>query len=262
MKAAPARARSFDAWASDYDRYRPDYPDALFDQIAARLMLPTAPHVADLGAGTGRATLAMAERGWHVTAVEPGRPMLDILRTRAADAGLLVATVQAPAEQTGLGPSTVDLATAAQAFHWFDAPAALAEMARVVRPGGGVALFWNVRDVDASRLLADYDALLGRFGVTADRHRAGPDPATGAAIRAAAAFGDPEFLQVRHMATMSPQAFIGLAFTSSYVRVLDADDQDRLADELAALVEREAGAAATLEVPYITDCWIAGRKDQ
>ncbi|HET6820883.1 MAG TPA: class I SAM-dependent methyltransferase, partial [Candidatus Limnocylindria bacterium] len=88
-----SRARSFDAWAGDYDRFRPGYPDALFEMIASELPLPRIPHVVDLGAGTGRASLAMAGLGWRVTAVEPGKPMLDVLRGRAANDGLLVSTV-------------------------------------------------------------------------------------------------------------------------------------------------------------------------
>ena len=61
----PARARGFDAWAGDYDRYRPTYPEELFEAIAQRLPIPRQPHVVDLGAGTGRASLAMAELGWR-----------------------------------------------------------------------------------------------------------------------------------------------------------------------------------------------------
>ena len=61
------RSRSFDAWASEYERYRPGYPDALFEHIAQRLGLPEQAQVADLGAGTGKAARAMARRGWRVT---------------------------------------------------------------------------------------------------------------------------------------------------------------------------------------------------
>ena len=82
--------------------------------------------------------------------------------------GLGSATVQATAEATGLEPAAFDLATAAQAFHWFDKPAALAEMARIVRPGGGIALFWNVRDEERSPFVADYHHLLGRYGDMAE----------------------------------------------------------------------------------------------
>ena len=135
------QARSFDAWADDYDRYRPEYPDELFTMIAADLELPARPEVADLGAGTGRASLAMARRGWHVVAVEPGAPMLQALRRAAAAERLHVRVLEATAEHTGLPAASVDLATAAQAFHWFDRPLALTEMGRIVRGGGGIALF-------------------------------------------------------------------------------------------------------------------------
>src|SRR6266516_3336722 len=125
----PERARSFDAWAGEYDRYRPGYPDVLFEEISRRLQLPETPLVVDLGAGTGRASLAMAALGWRVTAVEPGKPMLDVLRAHAADEGLLLSTVQGSAEATGLDPDSADLVTAAQAFHWFQMDAALTEVA-------------------------------------------------------------------------------------------------------------------------------------
>ena len=65
------RARGFDAWAGEYDRFRPGYPDELFGTIAARLGLPERPLVVDLGAGTGRAALAMAERGWQIDPASP-----------------------------------------------------------------------------------------------------------------------------------------------------------------------------------------------
>lgn len=255
------QAPSFDAWAGEYDRYRPGYPDELFDAIADRLSLPERPAVADLGAGTGRASLVMVRRGWRVTAVERGHGMLDVLRARAADEGLVVATVHADAEQTGMDPGSVDLATAAQAFHWFDRPRAVAEMARIVRPAGGIALFWNMRDMDDSALLGEYDELLGRAGIRRDRHRAGPDPTTAEAVRAETAFGEPEFFQVRHAVLMAPREFIGLAFTASYVQALDEATRTRFAEELAELVERHAAMGATLEVPYIVDCWAAGRNE-
>ena len=158
-----ARARGFESWAGEYDRFRPGYPEELFATIRERLDLPTHPQVVDLGAGTGRASLAMAELGWRVTAVEPGKGMLDVLRANATDRGLLVSTVQGGAEATGLDPATAQLVTAAQSFHWFDQERALAEVARILRPAGGVALFWNVRDREHSPVLDDYAQLLDRY---------------------------------------------------------------------------------------------------
>ena len=258
--AAMDRARSFDAWAAEYDRYRPGYPEALFDEIAARLRLPERPLVADLGAGTGRATLAMAERGWRVTAIEPGGPMLDVLRARATDAGLLLATVRAEAEATGLDPASVDLVTVAQAFHWFDHARAVAEMARIVRPGGGIALFWNVRDAVSSPLVAAYERLLDRHGADRSTREPGRHPDTRRWIAEGGGFDEPEFVQVRHVVPMAPAAFIGLTFTASYVRALAPDALQRFRADLEELVADHAPPSELIEIPYVVDCEIARRR--
>ena len=133
----PERARSFDAWAGDYDRYRPGYPDVLFEEIRGRLALPSQPRVVDLGAGTGRASLAMVALGWRVTAVEPGKPMLDVLRAQATNQGLVLATVQATAESTGLESGRFQVVLCTQVLeHVTDPWAAAREIARLLPVGG------------------------------------------------------------------------------------------------------------------------------
>lgn len=258
---APAeiRARSFDAWAEEYDRYRPGYPDALFDEIAARLALPEAPAVADLGAGTGIATAAMARRGWRVTAVEPGEPMLAVLRARADREALQVSTVRGTAELTGLQDASAELATAAQAFHWFNHVAAVREMARIVRPGGGIALFWNMRDESRSAFLGAYGRLLVAHGVQEELRRPGRHPDTRRWIAEAGGFGPSEFFQVPHVPRLTREEFIGLVFTASYVRAAPEDVQRALREDLVALLDRHAPGEAAIEVPYVVDCEIARR---
>lgn len=266
----PTHARGFDAWAGDYDRYRPGYPDELFEAIAARLPLPRQPLVIDLGAGTGRAALAMAGLGWRVTAVEPGKPMLDMLRARAANDGLLISTVQASAEETGLDPASADLVTAAQAFHWFDKPRALSEVARILKPAGGLALFWNVRDTERSPFLTDYAELLKRYAGSTDdpgvgRYESDGKEVTRRVIEAhSAAFDAPELTQLRHEVQMTDEEFIGMAFTASYVRVgRTPEELDRLRLDLAALLGRNGlGDGRPFAVPYRIDLWTARRKDQ
>jgi SAM-dependent methyltransferase len=260
------RARSFDAFAGEYDRYRPGYPEELFETIQARLALPERPRVVDLGAGTGRASLAMAALGWRVTAVEPGKPMLDQLRAHATNDGLLVSTVQATAEATGLDPASADLATAAQSFHWFDHEAALTEMARIVRPGGGMALFWNVRDADRSPFVADYHGLLAqRFGEadTGQYLQAGRETGqerTRSAIERAGGFSDLELLTLEHAVQTTVSGFIGMAFTASYVRSLSGDEQDRFRIELGGILGRHGHTDETpFDLPYRIDLWIARR---
>lgn len=261
------RARSFDAWAGEYDRFRPGYPDELFETIRARLALPERPLVVDLGAGTGRASLAMAALGWRVTAVEPGRPMLDQLRANAANDGLILSTVQGTAEATGLDPASADLATAAQAFHWFEHDAALTEMARIVRPGGGIALFWNVRDEQRSPFVADYHVLLERYAGDPETGRylqagrsTGRD-STRAALERHPGFGEVELLAVRHEVQTTASAFIGMAFTASYIRALPPAEQDRFRMELGGVLGRHGHTDETpFSLPYRIDLWIARRR--
>jgi SAM-dependent methyltransferase len=257
-----SRARSFDAWAAEYDHYRPGYPGALFDEIAARLDLPEHPRVVDLGAGTGLATLAMAARGWRMTAVEPGAPMLSVLRERAVAGRHSVTPVQASAEATGLDDASFDLASAAQAFHWFDHAAAVAEMARIVRPGGGIALFWNVRDAAVSPLVADYNALFEAYGIGADSRLPGRHPDTQRWIVQSGAFTVPVYFQVPNIQSVSRDEFIGLALTKSYVRAQDNGTQRRFIADLEALLGRHGDGSDRFEIPYLVDCEIARRIDR
>lgn len=260
------RARGFDAWAGDYDRFRPGYPEELFDTISERLELPAHPLVVDLGAGTGRASLAMAELGWRVTAVEPGRSMLDILRAAATNAGLLVSTVQAEAEATGLDPASADLVTGAQAFHWFEMDRALDEIARILRPAGGVALFWNVRDGERSAFIADYAELLAKYaaaGSDTGRYEAvGRDETAAAFERHASAFEAPERIALHQDVQMTDEEFTGMAFTASYVRAgMSPETQDRFRIELAGLLGRHGlNDGRPFAVPYRIELWIARRR--
>ncbi len=98
--------------------------------------------VLDLGAGTGKLTTRLVERGLDVIAVDPIAEMLDVLRATLPDTPALLGT----AEQIPLRDNSVDAVLVAQAWHWFDPERAVAEVARVLRPGGRLGLVWNIRD--------------------------------------------------------------------------------------------------------------------
>ena len=255
------RSRSFDAWASEYERYRPGYPDALFEHIAQRLELPELAQVADLGAGTGKAARAMARRGWRVTAVEPGGPMLDELRAQAAREGLVLEARVGSAEATGLADASVDLATAAQSFHWFDKEAAVPEMARIVRPGGGAAVFWNSRADDRSAFLAAYTELLARYVPEEhlDRQRPTEIFDTRGQLAAGGWFDVDDSVQLSHVIEMRVTDFIGLAFTASYVRMFATGSAvQALRSDLQALLAEHA-RDGLISVPYDLDLYVARR---
>lgn len=263
--ASPAvRARAFDAWADDYERYRPGYPAALFDLIADRLSLTAHPEVVDLGAGTGKVARAAAARGWRVTAVDPGEPMLAVLRRQAEAEGLDIPVVRASAEDTGLGTASFDAALAGEAYHWFEASTALGEMARIVRPGGGIAFFWSVVDEGRSPLVASERTLVRRHDIDgSDVRKPGPRPETRDAIRAAGAYEEPEFAQVSHVVAMTGADYVGLARTKSHLRTAPPQIQDAFGKDFTAMLESHGiGASDHIEVPYVVDCWIAKRRDR
>jgi SAM-dependent methyltransferase len=263
--ATPAvRARAFDAWADDYERYRPGYPAGLFDLISDHLGLPADAEVVDLGAGTGKVARTAAARGWRVTAVDPGEPMLAVLRGQAEAEGLDIRVINASAEDTGLDPSSFDAALAGEAYHWFEASTALGEMARIVRPGGGIAFFWNVVDADRSPLVASERALVKRHDIDgSDVRKPGPRPETRDAIRAAGAFEEPEFVQASHVVVMTGAGYLELARTKSHLRTAPPPIQDAFVRDFTAMLEGHGiGASDQVEVPYVVDCWIAKRRDR
>lgn len=146
-----------------YVAARPGYPPGVIATLVDRAGLGAGTVVADLGAGTGIFTALLLASGATVHAVEPNPPMRGALVASLGGRPGLVAHA-APAEATGLPPASVDLVTAAQAFHWFDVAAVRAECARILRPQGLVALVWNTRLDDTTPFLRAYEDLLRRRG--------------------------------------------------------------------------------------------------
>ena len=139
----PVFARSFGAQAARYDRTRPSYPAAALDLVLAGPASGRADRrILDIGAGTGKLTAALLGRGAEVVAVEPDPQMLAVLAARLPQ----VRAVAGTAERIPLRDGSVDAIVAGQAFHWFRRPEAEYELARVLRPGGVIGLFWNLPD--------------------------------------------------------------------------------------------------------------------
>ncbi|MEA2418164.1 MAG: hypothetical protein QOE60_370 [Thermoleophilaceae bacterium] len=155
--AAVGFARSADA----YERGRPEYPEAAVRQVVAAV--PAGATVLDLAAGTGKLTRPLLAAGLSVIAVEPVAEMRAAL---PADALALDGT----AEAIPLADGSVDAVTVGQAFHWFDGDAALAEIARVLRPGGLLALIWNAR-VDEDPVHRAIEDLIGPYRAETPTHR-------------------------------------------------------------------------------------------
>ena len=130
--------------AERYERGRPGYPEAAVEIIVRTLGLDAGSRVADVAAGTGKLTRAVAPAVGHVVAIEPSAGMRAVLGRAVPGVEVLDGT----AEALPLSEASIDAIVVGEAFHWFDGAAAVREFARVLRPGGGLALSWNYTDWD------------------------------------------------------------------------------------------------------------------
>lgn len=149
----PTRASvsSFDDLAEPYDRFRIGYADELYDILSDYGIAPGT-HVLDVGCGTGLVSNVLARRRCNVMGVDVSEPMLERARRRVPSATFALAR----AEELPFARDAFDAATSAQTFHWVDQPRALAELARIVRPGGTVAIWWKgLMRGDSTRLLRE-----------------------------------------------------------------------------------------------------------
>ena len=149
------QGRKFGPAAAEYERGRPGYPAAALDLAATALALDPTATVVDLGAGTGKLTRLLAARFARVVAVEPLPEMRSEMQEQLTAAGLPQVEVRpGTAERLPLAAGEARAVFVAEAFHWFDGPAALAEAARVLTPelglqpagevGRGIVLLWNI----------------------------------------------------------------------------------------------------------------------
>jgi SAM-dependent methyltransferase len=234
-------ATSFALVADAYERARPGYPED-----AVRWLAGDEPRdVVDLGAGTGKLTRSLVALGHRVTAVEPLPEMLELLPAAAPGAFALLGS----AEVIPLPDASADVVTAAQAFHWFDHPVALPEIARVLRPGGRLALVWNVRD-DRVAWVAELSEAIGSETVeSAD---------TEGLLEPSRLFGPLERATFRFAQRLDRETLRDLVRSRSYCVTKARDEQEGI----LARVDRvftEHASEGEIELPYLTECFRAAK---
>jgi len=126
----------FSPTAADYDLFRPPFPDRFYARLEAEGWIAAGRRALDIGTGTGTLALGLAARGLEVVGLDPSGAMLDVARRRAAERGLDVQFVEGRAEDTGLDGHSFDVVTAGHCWWWLDAPRAITEARRVLKPGG------------------------------------------------------------------------------------------------------------------------------
>lgn len=221
-----------------YVRGRPGYPSAVVDLLRTRAGLGPGAVVADVGAGTGILTRMLADTGATVHAVEPNGEMLAALIDSLGTSSP-VRTHRRPAEATNLTTASVDLVTVAQAFHWFDLPAARAEFRRILRPTGAIALIWNTRRVDSS-FMAGYQRLLDRW---APEHRAVDHEIDPATVERFFAPGASQHHGFEHSQVLDADGARDRLLSASYAPAPGHPDHEPMLAELSALVADHGGRA-------------------
>jgi SAM-dependent methyltransferase len=209
----PASTGRFSDRVDDYVRYRPSYPAGVIDTLKREAGLGPRTVVADIGSGTGLFTRQLLHHAARVFAAEPNGPMRAAAERALADQTGF-SSIDGTAEATGLPAGSVDLVTAAQAFHWFDPAACRREFARILRPGSAVALVWNERQTATTPFLTAYEALLKRHALGYDQvNHINVDPARLAAFYGPAGYAITGFPNEQHFDQPGLQ---GRLLSSSY----------------------------------------------
>jgi SAM-dependent methyltransferase len=235
-RSRPDRSLSFGSAAAAYERGRPSYPPEAIDWL-----LPTgARKVLDLGAGTGKLTTRLVERGLDVVAVDPIPDMLEVLRTSLPETRAVLGT----AEEIPLEDNSVDAVLVAQAWHWVDPQRAVPEVARVLRPGGRLGLVWNTRD-ERLGWVRELGEIIGSDG---DRGRFD--------VALPAPFAEPQRHQVEWTNYLTPQALIDLVASRSYCITSPTEVRTRTIDQVRELLATHPALANStgLALPYVTVC--------
>lgn len=227
---------SFGAQAAAYERGRPSYPPEAIDW----LLPPGAHTVLDLGAGTGKLTTRLVERGLDVVAVDPIPEMLEVLTGSLPDTPALLGT----AEEIPLADSSVDTVLVAQAWHWFDTGRAVKEVARVLRPGGRLGLVWNARD-ERLGWVKELGRIIGPENAHFDEATTLPEP-----------FTDVEHHRVEWTSYLTPQALLDLVASRSYCITSPQEVRTRTLERVRELLATHPALAHStgLALPYLTLC--------
>ena len=261
MPRAIRDPRSFDRVADAYDRVRPGYPDEAIDDLVALSGVPRRGRVLEIGPGTGQLTVALAERGYRVSAVELGPHLAD--RCRANVAGYPdVSVVTGRFEDVELPPRAYDLVVAATSFHWLDAAVAYPKIASLLPPGRALGLLWNLHVDTHSGFFAAADEVYAEIAP----HLLGPGVSERMSeresrvrdIEATGLYIDVETRVYPWSAVYDRATYLELLSTYSEHIALDADTHRRLDAALGQLIDRRF--RGRVEKHYQTVLYVATAK--
>ncbi|MCD5994826.1 class I SAM-dependent methyltransferase [Pseudomonas sp. CDFA 602] len=243
----------FSSQAGTYAKGRPSYPIELQAWLMDELGIDSESTVIDLGAGTGKFTRLLNSITRDVVAIEPVEAMRAEFSKALPDLSILNGT----AECIPVDSSTAEAVVCAQAFHWFASESALAEIHRVLKPGGRLGMIWNVRDESVDWVAAITDIMTPYEGDTPRFHTglwrapfSGPH------------FSEPQMTCFKYVHSGSPQEVILDRFLSvSFIAALPPADKANVTEQLHALIATHPSLKGReiIEFPYQTQAYLCHR---
>ena len=228
--------------AGAYERGRPGYPEEAVRWLAG----DEHADVVDLGAGTGKLTRVLVALGHRVSAIEPLPEMLELLPAAAPGASAFLGN----AEVIPLPDASADVVTCAQSFHWFNHPVALPEIARVLRPGGRLALVWNTRD--------DGEPWVARLSEIIGNERVGENDAA-RPIDESGLFGPVESAVFHFEQHLDRELLLQLVLSRSYCAKLPRAEREPTLSLVGRVYDELAGPDG-VHLPYVTECFRTQRR--
>lgn len=247
-----APKQRFSHTVENYVKYRPHYPKKVLDILKEQCGLNKQSVIADIGSGTGIFSKLLLEDGNSVLGVEPNSEM-----RQAAEHYLSAydtfTSVNASAEHTTLDDHSIDIITAAQAFHWFDQNKVKQEFSRLLKPNGFLVLLWNLRDFNQPGIMQAHEALLQKFGI--DYKEVCAEGLSTASIRQFFVPHPVEIVLLPNQQILDWEAFKGRLLSTSYVPKPEDPNFNKMLDA-AKIIFDQYQHQGTLTFVYETKVYI------
>ncbi|GKU75675.1 class I SAM-dependent methyltransferase [Paenibacillus sp. L3-i20] len=235
----------------DYVKYRPTYPKEALDFLYEEVGFKADSVIADLGAGTGKFSKLLLERGSEVIGVEPNKAMAEAA-TASLKGEARYRQVNGAGEHTGLPSQSVDFIVCAQAYHWFDRDGARTEFQRILNPNGKVVLIWNSRKLTGSPFLERYEQLLRTYGT--DYEKVSHKNITIETLRPYFSNDSLKLNQFSYDQQLDEAALKGRLLSSSYTPAAGHPDHEPMIAELSNIFkDTQSGGVVAFE--YVTELY-------